>query len=114
MAAANRVVYEYTLPPSLDCEIKTIGIVELTVDEELMATKRARGDNFRLAWELARQCVAFVDGKPVSTADDTSDIAWAKLSPKARQLVLGAYSDLHQPIEAELGVFKASRKVKAG
>jgi hypothetical protein len=110
----TRPVYEFEIPTSLGCPLKSVCLVELTVEEELQATKRARGDQFRLAWELARQSLVMVDGKAVTTADDTSDRAWEAMPPTVRQLVLGAYADLHQPQDDAVTAFRASRKVRVG
>jgi hypothetical protein len=114
MAGAARVVYEYDVPASIGGdEIKTVGVVELTAEEELQATRRARGDSIRLAFELAKTSLHEVNGERLNHSDGTADRQWNAMPPKLRNLVLQAYSELHSPEDDAAVLFKASRKIKA-
>lgn len=117
---------EYEIPKSLLAlgnGVTHLGLCELTVDDELTATKRARGDSVRLAFELVRESFRSTgkrgtDGKIartlLSSADGSMDKAWAALHPKLRQLVITAYGDLHNPREADAAGFLASRVQTVG
>lgn len=111
----DRPIYVYDVPPECeDAEVKMVGLVQLTTGEELMAAKRAHGDNFKLAYELAKQCVVEVNGDKVSVGDGTVDIAWNKMAPQTRNLVMGEYAKLHAPPEGAEEAFRKSRRVKVG
>lgn len=110
-----RPIYVYDVPAECeDAEVKSVGLVQLTTGEELMAAKRAHGDNYRLAYELAKQSVVEVNGEKVGIGDGTVDAAWSKMSPATRNLVLGEYARLHAPPEGAEEAFRKSRKVKVG
>lgn len=110
----DRPIFEYDVPDECGGDVRSVGIVELTTGEELLATKRARGDAMRLAYELAKQSLVEVNGAKVNIADGSADEAWAKMTPKTRNLVLGAYGDLHAPSDGAAEAFRASRRVKVG
>lgn len=113
--ASARPVHVFEVPSGLDGDgVTSIGMVELTADEELMATKRAHGDTMRLAYELVKQSLVEINGAKASIADGTADTAMNKMSPKLRQLVLGAYGELHAPPEGAAEAFFKSRKVRVG
>jgi len=110
----TRPVHVFDVPRVVDSEHKNVGLIELTADEELVATKRSHGDTMRLAYELAKQSLVEVNGQPVSAADGSVDAAFNKMTPKLRQLVLGAYAELHAPPEEASQAFFKSRKVRVG
>lgn len=107
-------LYEYDIPESCGGAVRAVAMRELTVEDERHAHARAGSNAMALAYELCKQSVAQVNGKPVSTADNTADDAWDAMSPKCRALVLGAYSELHQPVEAEAATFRQSRRTIVG
>jgi hypothetical protein len=112
-----RTSYTFKIPSALqaDCGgIKEITMVELTAHEELLATKRSQQDPIRLAQELSRESFRYCDGLELSTANETSDIAWSKLGPKGRQLVMTAYARTHAPKNEELSDFLDSLETKVG
>lgn len=117
-ARAGRVVFEYDLPLELvevSSGIASVGIAELTADEELQASRRTRGDSLRLTFELARESlvtVALANGarQRVSLVDGTADTAWNKLHPKARQLVAQAYVEVNNPTQDQAASFRESRR----
>lgn len=112
----GRPLYEYTIPETLAGKfgVKSVGLVELTAEEEIFATKRSRNDVVRLGFELAKESLRTVDGKPVSTTDGSADRAWQLMHPKIRQLVVGAYGDIHNPSDQEAAVFRKSLQVRVG
>lgn len=116
-ARAQRLVHEYDIPKELVAEsgYRTVGVVSLSADEELMATRRAAGDQVRLAFELAKEALRFVDDKAVSTADGTVDPIWNKPDfSKVRTLVVTAYNATNQPTQESTQAFLKSRRVRAG
>ena len=106
MAKSAKAVtlYEYDIPESCGGTVRVVAMRELTVEDERHAHARA-GSN---------QSVAQVNGRTVSTADNTADDAWEEMSPKCRALVLGAYAELHQPADVEAATFRSSRRVIVG
>lgn len=114
MGAGSRVVYEYDVPAEYAGlrEIKTIGLVELTAEEEMQATRRARGDGIRLAFELSKQSLHEVNGEKINHSDGSGDRLWNEMPPKVRNLVLRAYTELHSPDDEATMGFTASRRVK--
>lgn len=112
----SRTVYTYTMPAGLAQEsgFQSIGMVELTGDEERNATKRVFNEPMRLAQELPIESVRTINGKPVSTADGSAESAWSKMPPKVRSLVTQAYGVLHQPKTSDVQSFLDSVKVQVG
>lgn len=94
--------------------VSEVGLVELNMDEELTAIKRAHGDAVRLAYEYTKECVRFIDGQPVRTMDGSVDKALATMHPKIRALVMQGYGILHQPKDEENAAFQASHEVRVG
>lgn len=116
MSKKSRAVNVYDVPAKLAeaTEVSSVGLVALTAEEELQAWKRSRGENARLATELAKACLVEASGKPLSAADGSLDSFWAGLDPRLRQLILTAYADLHAATEDDQKSFLTSRKVKVG
>lgn len=116
--AINRAVNVFDVPDDVIAEIgdavRNVSVFELTVGEELMATRRAGGDSIRLAWELAHQSLAAVNGAAVSLVDGSSDKAWQALHPKLRQFVVTAYAKVHTPTEDQTRRFLQSRRIIMG
>ena len=110
--SSQRPRYTYNLPNADEVGVKTITLVELKADEELLATKRARSDPFRLAYELAKTCLVALDGKAIDVTDGSREIAWDSMHPKVRAFVVQAYTSLHQPKEEEVSDFLLSRQVE--
>lgn len=112
--AAKRVrpVYEYDIPEKLGGDVRSIGLVELLANEELMAVKRSGGDSFKLAYELAKQSIAEVNGQKISLADGAVDSLFNNMGSQVRNLVLQAYAQIHAPAEDVSSDFLQSRKVR--
>ena len=94
--------------------IHQVGLQTLTGDEELLCFKKAKGENAKLATELAKTALVEADGKKLSLADGTVDTFWKELDPRLRQLVLTAYTELHAAKEEDTDSFLKSRKVRVG
>jgi len=114
-AKPARPVFRFTVPGSLQKEgITEVGMVQLTSNEELQATKRARNDTHRLAYELAKQALVEIDGTRVTAADGSIDTAWERMHPKLRTLVMTAYGELHAPEKEDIDSFLKSQRVEVG
>lgn len=111
----TRPVHTFQIPKALMGQgAVTLGLVQLTADEEMMAAKVGGQDGAKTAMQLLKMSLVEVDGKPVAVADGTADIAIGQFSPKVRSLALLAYSELHQPKEDEVAGFLKSAQVKVG
>ncbi len=117
---ANRTIYTFTIPKHLQGEtdsppgrvkIETVGIVELTGGEELSATKRATNDLIAGQFELAKESLRMVNGKPVHTWDGSADIAFNQSDPRVRTLIMNAYRRIHEPEKKDLDTFLGSVSV---
>jgi hypothetical protein len=116
-ADEDRVIYWFDIPQSIQMAlgIEKVGMIELTSGEELMATKRCQQDPIRLAFELAKESVRFVNDDAVNTGDGSADAFWSRRGQgmsKLRQLVLGAYGSIHNPIQDEVQAFLKSRRMQ--
>jgi hypothetical protein len=112
--APRRQVYEYPIPVELSWDGKehSVGLVELTSDEELMAAKRAQNEAMRLAKELAKASVYEIDGKRLSVVDGSADEAWGRFGAPLRNLLVEAYADIHVASDKAKAHFLGGRKVK--
>ena len=108
----GRVVYTYDVPEGMHSEIETVGLVELTAEDEISATRRARSDQIRLAFELAKQSFRYVNGEEVKLANGTADKAWNLMGSQLRNLVLQAFTEIHTPQDDAVDSFRASRRVE--
>ena len=115
-ADSSRPTYTYQVPPKLaaESEVASVTLVHLTAAEEIGAAKKAGGtDAMRLAQELAKACLWGINGKTLSHANSEKEIAWHKLHPKLRSLVLQAYSRLHAPESEDVESFLSSEVIEA-
>lgn len=114
--AKMRPIFRFDVPEGLakTTGIKKLGLHQLTASEELMATKRARNDTHRLAYELAKQALVEIDGKPITLGDGSADTAWGDMHPKIRTLAVAAFGELHSPEEDEIAGFLKSQTVHVG
>ncbi len=110
-ATKAEVVYTYDVGPSLHDEIRSVGLVELTAEDEIAATRRARGDSIRLAFELGKQSLRYIDGKRVGLGDGSVDTQWERLGARLRNLVLQAFADINSAEDDQIATFRKSRKV---
>lgn len=110
----DRVIHRFKVPESIGGDIREIGLVEMTAEEELMVEARCRGASDKRAHEMAKQAIAEVNGKPVSLADGSVDKAWSSMLPKVRVLVSSAWVRLHLANDEEVEGFFASRTSSVG
>lgn len=114
---ANRPHHTFKIPSPLKEEtgIVTVTLVELTGSEELTATQRAGGQSgAKMAYELAKEALRGVNGKPVTTADGSAEAAWETMHPAIRSLVTQAYVKLHAVEKDALDAFLKSHEVQVG
>ena len=116
---AERPMYTYTVPKALAelTGVRTIGIVELTTQEMVMAQQRSSGPSLSTGFELAKACWRRLNNERLTLADGSVDIEWASQKPgrsKLRTLITQAYADVHNPKEAENQDFLASQSVSIG
>lgn len=108
-AKPDRIVHRFKVPASVLGEVREIGMVEITADEELAVEQRCKGASDRRAHEMAKAAIVEVNGQAVSLADGSVDKAWSGFSPKIRTLVSTAWVKLHLANDDEVEGFFASR-----
>jgi hypothetical protein len=107
----SRPVYVFKLPKVVN-GIESIGLIELTVQEEMQAAKRSNGDPIRLAYEQVQQAVWEINGERVRLSDGTVDKAFDKMGPALRNMVMTAHARLQTPADGDLDAFLQSRQVR--
>jgi hypothetical protein len=112
----KRIVHVFKVPEKLQklVKVKTVSLYELSVEEEIMATGRAGQNLLQITYRCAEQALAAIDSRPVSLSDGTADVAYAKMHPKLRQLVVRAYNAIHNPEKDELDDFLGSQLAEIG
>jgi hypothetical protein len=113
---SSREVHIYTAPPGVDVGWKTIGLLELTTDEELAAGRRASAtkDAVRAYYERIKQALVEVDGRAIRVDDGSARLTWNTMRPKGRDLVMFAYNDLHTNKKDVAADFLKSHSSKIG
>ncbi len=113
---SSRVVYQFNVPEELCSEdvAKTIGLVKVNGREEKTASKKARGDNTMLAYELVKLSLYEVDGRRLKRAEHEAERIFNAMDPKLRNLVMAAYAKLHSPEDDETENFLGTMKEKVG
>jgi hypothetical protein len=59
-----------------------------------------------------KQSIREINGRPVSLVDGSVDVAWVKMHPKVRTLVMRAYSNHNNATDEDMNVFLKSRRSK--
>lgn len=114
-ASKDRPLHVFSIPESLHAfGVKELGIIEMTLEEELLCAKRSRNDQIRLVAEYAKECLREVDGKAVRMTDGSAERALNSMHPKVRQLLFRAYQQLHQTKPEEDAGFLLSHEVRIG
>lgn len=115
MAQQARQVYVYDVPEENQYNgIVSLGVRELTIDEEKMVYRRIGSDIAAAASELSKQALCEVNDQKVSLADGSSDKAYESFTPQIRQMVLDAYTDTNNAKPETIKKFLASKRVKVG
>jgi hypothetical protein len=115
---ASRLIRQYTLPESLRSDDpsvprpKTIGMRQLSAEEELMASKIGRVDYMRAQYAATKLSIVEFDGKPIDHGTSALDIFWERSDPKVRSLLLQAYNRLSSPSKEEEDGFFESETAK--
>lgn len=109
---SNREVHTFYVPEKVGGNIKSVGLVELTAEEELMASKRSKGDFTRLAYEMAKISLAEMNGKPLSQLDGSIDNAWSSMSSGVRRLVMTGFNKIHELPEGAEDDFLKSQQTR--
>lgn len=89
----------------------------LTPLEEKAAVSKCRGDNLRMAYELAEAALGGVidsDGREhrVQGHDGTLNMLVAQMHPKIRALIMQAYSEDSVPSGKQSNAFLKGRKIR--
>lgn len=114
-ARRPRLVYEYTIPPSLrteECPHASVGLHILTADEELIAAKAGGFNVLKQQYEAAKIAIGELDGKPTDPSTGQVDTFWNKCGPKMRSLILQKYNRISAPTTEEEDSFFGSEKIK--
>jgi hypothetical protein len=118
-ARPQREIFWYDVPERVSkmTGIQKVGVVELTSKEEMMAARRSEQDPIRLAFELAKESVRFLNDDPVNTGDGTTDTFWGtpgRGKAALRQLIIAAYGQIHNPGNEDIAAFLASQRMVVG
>lgn len=105
----TRTIHRFNVPESIPGEIRSIGLVELTAEDELRVEQRCKGAPDKRAQELVKTSLAEVNGKAVSTLNGSASNAWNEMPPKVRTLVSSAWVRLHLASDDEVESFFGSR-----
>lgn len=105
----DRVIHRFEIPASIPGDVRSLGLVEITAQEELHAEQRCKGSPDKRAAEMAKSALVEVNGQRVQFADGSVDRAWNNLHPKVRTLIASAWVKLHLASDDEVDSFFASR-----
>ncbi len=105
----DRTIHRFKVPDSIPGDIRSLGLVELTADDELKVEARCKGNSDKRAQEMAKAALAEINGQPVSVSDGSADSAWSGMHAKVRMLVTSAWLKLHLATDEESAAFFGSR-----
>lgn len=116
---SNRIVYTYTVPKEIAslCGVSSVGLVELTPNEMLLAQARGGDDRGQILFEMVKESWRRVDGRPIFTGDGSADVAWGSDKPgmnKLRTLLTSAFNKINNPEKTDNESFLASVSVTVG
>lgn len=108
---SNRVVHWFSLPQNMLADAPEVagvrysrfGVIELTVQEEMVSAKMAGQDAIAVGIRNVMMAVRYItdsnkqNPRELSLADESAETFWAKISPKVRTLLLQAYTHVHAP-----------------
>lgn len=116
----QRPIHTFTFPKALQDQhgVQSVGLRELTVEEDLMAIARSQVGgtmvSARVAYERVKAALAEVNGAPVSLGDGTADKAFAEFPQPIRELVGAAYAKVSTVEEDLADAFLKSQQVRVG
>lgn len=110
----TRTIHRFQVPESIPGEVRSLGLVELTAEDELRVEQRCKGDRDRRAAELVKHSLIEVNGKRVSVHDGSVANLWNEMPSKVRTLINTAWIRLHMATDAELDTFFESRTTTLG
>lgn len=105
----SRTIHRFTVPESIPGDVRSVGLIELTAEDELRVEQRCKGDRERRAAELVKQSLVEVNDKRVGTHNGSVNNAWNEMPAKVRTLVSSAWLRLHLASDDEVESFFASR-----
>lgn len=115
MEQQARQIYVYDVPEEVRVNgITSMGVRELTIEEEKMVYRRVGSDIAAAVSELSKQALCEINDQKVSLADGSTDKAYESFSPQLRQLIVTAYTETNNAKEETIKKFQASRRIKVG
>jgi hypothetical protein len=115
-AKQGRAVHTYTLPDSLRGSLpnmpKKVGLVQLTAEQELMASKIGKFDVMKSQYAATKLSIVEFDGRPVNQGEAEVDKFWERVDSRVRALLLQAYNKLSSPSKEEEDGFFSSETVQ--
>lgn len=118
-AQVKRTVYEFDLPEELTTlddpwVKKSIGLVKLSMKEEIAAGENSKGNQARLAYRMARFALWEIDGRRLKKEDGEDETILENTDPQIREMILLAYADMSAAPDDVAKKFLKSRKTKVG
>jgi len=115
----SRPVFEYDLPAEMvalnDPHVKkSVGMVKLTMQEELACIERAEQNPAKLGYYFAQRSLVEVDGRRLDKSEAEDEKVLNQTDPIIRSLILDGYLDVSTSSKAVTKSFLGSRKIKAG
>lgn len=104
----ERVVYRFSVPESIVSDVRSLGMVEMTADEEVQIELRCKNTPEKRAVEIAKASIVEINGKRVHNGAGEVDKAWNEMSPKVRSLVNRMWVKLHLANDEEVASFEKS------
>lgn len=116
---AKRPIYVFDLPPEAvelgDTYIKkSVGLVKLTMREELAALDRSGGSAAKAGYYMVIAALVEVDGRRVKKEDAEDETILNRTDPMIRTLIIEAQTDLSGSTNDVTKAFLKSRKTKIG
>lgn len=118
-AQSKRPIYVFDLPDEVvalnDAYIKkSIGLVKLTMRDELAALDLAGGSSAKAGYYMVIKALVEVDGRTVNKADAEDEAILNYTDPVIRSLIVDAQTDISGNTKDTSAGFLKSRKVKVG
>jgi hypothetical protein len=116
---AKRPIYVFDLPPeiqALDDQYikKSVGLVKLTMREELNALDLAGGSAAKAGYYMVMAALVEIDGRLLNKGEAEDETILNSTDPAIRSLIVEAQTDLTGTTKESSKSFLASRKVKIG